>query len=102
MHNIITYLNQHKIDYAILSGKYDKGSIHTEVKEFKSDLDIVLACDRKSFIKHLLQHEAYQQVEENTFLDIENKINIDFYFKTVNVGYYHYLNKSIKKRPMSK
>ena len=92
MHNIITYLNQHKIDYAILSGKYDKASLDTEAKEFKSDLDIVLSCNRNLFIENIKHDTAYQQIEENTFLDIENKIRIDFYFKTVNVGYYHYLN----------
>lgn len=91
MSNIITYLHQNKIDYAILKGRYDKESFQLESKNFQPDLDIVLLCDRMSFIENLKQDVSYQYIDESTFLDIKNNIRIDFYFKTLNVGYYHYL-----------
>ena len=91
MYNIITYLNRHNIDYAILKGKYDQESFQKEEKRFQPDLDIVLLCERQSFIDNIKQDDKYQQIEANSFFDTENKIRIDFYFKTLNVGYYHYL-----------
>ena len=91
MCKIITYLNENNIAFAVLKGVHDEDSCQMETKEFKVDLDIVLSCNRKSFIVKLKQDTEYRYLEKNCFLDIENNLRIDFYFQTINVGYYHYL-----------
>ena len=94
MSSITRYLNENNIDYAVLKGEYDDISYQTESQDFKPDLDIVLACNRTSFIANLKQNNSYQYLEENSFLDVGNNLRIDFYFNTLNVSYYHYLTIS--------
>ena len=91
MNSIIKYLNEKNIDYAVLKGAHDDASYQKESEDFKADLDIVLSCDRASFITNLKQNDSYQYLEQNSFLDIEDNLRIDFYFNTLNVCYYHYL-----------
>ena len=91
MCKIITYLNENNIAFAVLKGVHDKDSYQMETKEFKADLDIVLDCERNFFINALKTHPSFTYLEQNSFLDIENNLRIDFYFQTINVGYYHYL-----------
>ena len=91
MCKIITYLNENNIAFAVLKGVHDEDSYQMETKEFKVDLDIVLSFNRNSFITQLKQNADFHYLEKNSFQDIENDLRIDFYFKTLNVGYYHYL-----------
>ncbi|MBT3611420.1 MAG: hypothetical protein HN522_00560 [Flavobacteriales bacterium] len=91
MTNIINFLEQKSIAFAILKGTYDKESYSTEKEGFKNDLDIVLNCKKNEVFDFLIEDDNYRYLGDNSFLDIENNLRIDLYFKTLNVGYYHFL-----------
>ena len=39
----------------------------------------------------LIADNNFKYLGDNSFLDIENDLRVDLYFKTLNVGYYHFL-----------
>lgn len=91
MTNIFNFLEQKNIAYAVLKGKYDEESYEHEEVGFKKDLDLVLDCEKSDVFSFLKADNNFKYLEENSFLDIENDLRIDLYFKTLNVGYYHFL-----------
>ena len=91
MTNIINFLKQKKIAYAILKGTHDNESYMHERVGFKKDLDIVLNCKKDEVFFFLIADNNFKYLVDNSFLDIENNLRIDLYFKTLNVGYYHFL-----------
>ena len=91
MTNIINFLEQKSIAYAILKGTHDKESYMNEREGFKKDLDLVLNCKKDDVFSFLIEDNSFKYLGDNSFLDIENNLRIDLYFKTLNVGYYHFL-----------
>ena len=91
MTNIINFLKKKKVAYAILKGTYDKESYIHERVDFKKDLDLVLNCKKDDVFSFLIADNNFKYLGDNSFLDIENDLRIDLYFKTLNVGYYHFL-----------
>ena len=91
MTNIINFLNQKNISYVVLKGAHDKDSYIQERVDFKRDLDLVLNCEKDDVFSFLIADNDFKYLGDNSFLDIENDLRIDLYFKTLNVGYYHFL-----------
>jgi hypothetical protein len=91
MTNIINFLEQKSIAYAVLKGAHDKESYLHERVGFKKDLDIVLNCKKDDVFSFLIADNNFKYLGDNSFLDIENDLRVDLYFKTLNVGYYHFL-----------
>jgi len=91
MTNIINFLEKKSIAYTVLKGIYDKGSYIHEIVDVKKDLDLVLNCKKDDVFSFLLADNNFKYLGDNSFLDIENDLRIDLYFKTLNVGYYHFL-----------
>ena len=91
MTNIINFLEQKSIAYVVLKGTHDNESYMHEIVGFKKDLDIVLNCKKDDVFSFLIADNNFKYLGDNSFLDIENDLRIDLYFKTLNVGYYHFL-----------
>jgi hypothetical protein len=91
MTNIINFLEQKSIAYAVLKGAHDKESYLYESVGFKKDLDLVLNCKKDDVFSFLIADNNFKYLGDNSFLDIENDLRVDLYFKTLNVGYYHFL-----------
>ena len=91
MTNIINFLEQKNIAYVVLKGLHDKESYIQERVGFKRDLDLVLNCKKDDVLSFLITDNDFKYLGDNSFLDIENDLRIDLYFKTINVGYYHFL-----------
>ena len=91
MTNIINFLEQKSIAYAVLKGAHDKESYLYERVGFKKDLDLVLNCKKDDVFSFLIADNNFKYLGDNSFLDIENDLRVDLYFKTLNVGSYHFL-----------
>jgi len=91
MTNIINFLEQKSIAYAVLKGTHDNESYMYESVGFKKDLDLVLNCKKDDVFSFLIADNKFKYIGDNSFLDIENDLRIDLYFKTLNVGCYHFL-----------
>ena len=91
MTNIINFLEQKSIAYAVLKGTHDSESYMHESVGFKKDLDLVLNCKKDYVFSFLIADNKFNYISDNSFLDIENDLRIDLYFKTLNVGCYHFL-----------
>ena len=91
MTNIINFLEQKNISYVVLKGLHDKESYIQERVGFKRDLDLVLNCKKDDVFSFLITDNDFKYLGDNSFLDIDNDLRIDLYFKTINVGYYHFL-----------
>ena len=91
MTNIINFLEQKSITYAVLKGTHDIESYIHENIGFKNDLDLVLNCKKDDVFSFLIADNKFKYIGDNSFFDIENDLRIDLYFKTLNVGYYHFL-----------
>lgn len=91
MTNIINFLEQKSIAYAVLKGAHDKESYLHESVGLKKDLDLVLNCKKDDVFSFLIADNNFKYLGDNSFLDIENDLRVDLYFKTLNVGYYHFL-----------
>ena len=87
---IFNLLKTHKISYIVLTGKYDEESYHIENTSIKRDLDILLDSTRENIIHHLFHHKNLKHLEDNSFFDTFKNLRIDIYFRSLNVGYYHY------------
>ena len=94
MTNIFRFLEENKIAYAVLKGVYDEDSLKKEDIGFRKDLDIVLDCNKEDVFPSLKADHNFKYLENNSFLAISNNLSIDLYFKTLNVGYYHFLKVS--------
>ena len=88
---VIDILLNEKISYAILKEIYDVPSNIVNQKNYKKDLDIVVNCSKNEIIDKFINHDNLLHIEKNSFFDKINNIRVDIYFKTLNVGYYHYL-----------
>ena len=55
MTNIINFLEQKSIAYAVLKGAHDKDSYLHESVGFKKDLDLVLNCKKMMYFLFLLR-----------------------------------------------
>ena len=91
MTNIFKILDDKGIQYSLLNGAYDEDSYAHEVVGFKKDLDLVLNCEKDDVFNFILADDNFKYLEDNSFLDVDNDLRIDLYFKTLNVGYYHFL-----------
>jgi len=91
MTNIINFLEQKRIAFLVLKGVYDEESYLLENESFKKDLDLILNCKKDDVFSNLIADDNFKYLGDNSFLDIENDLRIDLYFKTLNVGYYHFL-----------
>jgi len=91
MTNIFKILDDKGIQYSLLNGAYDEDSYAHEVVGFKKDLDLVLNCEKDDVFNFILAEDNFKYLEDNSFLDVDNDLRIDLYFKTLNVGYYHFL-----------
>lgn len=91
MTSIFNFLDQRDISYVVLDAICDKQRHPDKKEEFKKDLDIVLDCNRAHVIDLLHANNNFTYLENNSFFDIENNLRIDLYFRTLNVGYYHFL-----------
>ena len=91
MTNIINFLEKKNIAYVVLKGAHDKESYIQERVGFNRDLDLVLNCKEDDVFSFLISDNDFKYLGDNSFLDIENDLRIDLYFKTINVGYYHFL-----------
>ena len=94
MTNIFKFLEKNKIAYAVLEGAYDEKSLKEEDVGFRKDLDIVLDCNKEDVSPFLKADHNFKYLENNSFLAISDNLRIDLYFKTLNVGYYHFLKVS--------
>ena len=91
MTNLFKFLEDKKIAYAVLKGAYDKDSIKEEDFGFRNDLDIVLDCSKEDVFHFFQEDHRFKYLKNNSFLAIADNRRIDLYFKTLNVGYYHFL-----------
>ena len=91
MTNIINFLEQKRIAFLVLKGVYDEESYLLENESFKKDLDLILNCKKDDVFSNLIADDNFKYLGDNSFLDIENDLRVDLYFKTLNVGYYHFL-----------
>ena len=87
---IFNLLKTHKISYIVLTGKYDEESYHIEKTSIKKDLDILLDSTKENIIHHIFNHKNLKHLEDNSFFDTFKNLRIDIYFRSLNVGYYHY------------
>lgn len=94
MAKIFRFLEEKKIAYAVLKGVYDEESLKKEDIGFRKDLDIVLDCNKEDIFPFLKADHSFKYLENNSFLAISDNLRIDLYFKTLNVGYYHFLKVS--------
>ena len=90
MIKLFKILNSHKIPFAVISGKFDKESYSVESKLFNPDVDLVLNCD-KTKIVHLLLNDKDFKIMGDIIFDLQLNLRIDLYFRSINVGYYHFL-----------
>jgi len=94
MTNIFKFLEENKIAYTVLKGLYDKNSLKEENVGFRKDLDIVLDCNKEDVFPFLKADHNFKYLENSSFLAVSDNLRIDLYFKTLNVGYYHFLKVS--------
>jgi len=94
MTNIFKFLEEKKIAYAVIKGVYDEDLLTKEGVGFRIDLDIVLDCNKEDVFPLLKADNNFRYLENNSFLAISDNLRIDLYFKTLNVGYYHFLKIS--------
>ena len=94
MTNIFRFLEEKKIAYAVVKGVYDEDSLKKEDARFRKDLDIVMDCNKEDIFPFLKKESNFKYLEHNSFLAISDNLRIDLYFKTLNVGYYHFLKVS--------
>lgn len=94
MTNIFKLFEERKIAYAVIKGVYDEASLTKEGVGFRIDLDIVLDCNKEDVLPFLKADYNFKYLENNSFLAISDNLRIDLYFKTLNVGYYHFLKIS--------
>ena len=92
MPNIFKFLEEKEIPYAVLIGAYDEDSLMKEDIGFRDDLDIVLDCNKEDVIPFLKENSNFKYLQNNSFLAHSDNLRIDLYFKTLNVGYYGFLN----------
>ena len=85
------FLEEHKISYAILKGEHDENSLKKEDVRFKNDLDIVLNSNKEDVLACLKADTNFKYLQHNSFLVVSDNLRVDLYFKTLNVGYYHFL-----------
>jgi len=91
MTKLFKILNSHKIPFAVISGKYDKESYSVESKLFNPDMDLVLNCDKIKMEHLLLNDKNFKIMGDDLIFDIQLNLRIDLYFRSINVGYYHFL-----------
>ena len=91
MTNIVRILEDKKIAYAVLKGDHECESLKKEDIVFREDLDIVLDCVEEDILPFLKANNSFKYLQNNSFLSISDNLRIDLYFKTLNVGYYHFL-----------
>ena len=91
MTNIFKFLEENKIAYAVLKGVHDENSLKEEDVGFRKDLDIVLDCNKEDVFPFLKADHNFKYLENNSFLAVSDNLRLDLYFKTLNVGYYHFL-----------
>ena len=96
MTNIFRFLEERKIAYAVVRGVYDKVPLIEEDVGFREDLDIVLDCNKEDIFSFIKEDNNFQYLENNSFLSVSDNLRIDLYFKTLNVGYYHFLKINCK------
>ena len=94
MTKIFKFLEKKKIAYAVLQGAYDANSLKKEDVGFKKDLDVVLSCNKEDVLPFLKADNNFKYLENNSFFAISDNLRIDLYFRTLNVGYYHFLKVS--------
>ena len=94
MSKIFVFLEEKKIGYALLEGIDDEYGIIKEGLSFRKDLDIVLDCEKEDIFSFLELDNNFKHLGNNSFLSIQDNLRIDLYFKTINVGYYHFLKIS--------
>ena len=94
MTNIFKIIEEKKIAYAVVKGVYDEESLKKEDIGFIKDLDIVLDCNKEDVFPFLKVDNNFKHLENNSFLSISDNLRIDLYFKTLNVGYFHFLKIS--------
>ena len=87
---IFNLLKTHKISYIVLTGKYDEESYYIKKTSIKKDLDILLDSTKENIIHHIFNHKNLKHLEDNSFFDTFKNLRIDIYFRSLNVGYYHY------------
>ena len=92
MTNIFKFLEKNKIAYAVLKGAYDANLLKEEDVGFRKDLDIVLDCNKEDVFSFLKADHNFKYLENNSFFAISDNLRIDLYFKTLNFGYYHFLD----------
>jgi len=91
MTKLFKILNSHKIPFAVISGKFDKESYSVESKLFNPDVDLVLNCDKIKMEHLLLNDKNFKIMGDDLIFDIQLNLRIDLYFRSINVGYYHFL-----------
>jgi len=91
MTKLFEILNSHKIPFAVISGKFDKESYSAENKSFNPDVDLVLNCDKTRIMHLLLNDKDFKIMGDNLIFDLQLNLRIDLYFRSINVGYYHFL-----------
>ena len=70
---------------------HDENSLKEEDVGFRKDLDIVLDCNKEDVLAYLKADTNFKYLENNSFLAVSDNLRLDLYFKTLNVGYYHFL-----------
>jgi hypothetical protein len=88
---ILDILLRENISYAIVKEIYNF-PLHIENdNNYRKDVDIVVNCRRKDVIDKIKQNSNLVLIEKNSFFDKTIQTRVDVYFKSLNVGYYHYL-----------
>ena len=103
MSKIFRFLEKSCIPYAVIRAEGELYRIN-EIKDCKLDLDIVLNCTAQQILPQLVKSTDFKQIDQHSFLDIKKNLRIDLYFKTINVGYYHFLKiqeSSFKRKIVS-
>ena len=95
MSKLFEILDFHKIPFLIISGRFEKESYAAEDNFFRPDIDLVLNCDKIQLIGLLLNNKDFKMVEDNVLVDIKLDLRIDLYFRSISVGYYHFLIPSL-------
>ena len=99
---VIEILLNEKISFAILKEIYDVPSNIVNQKNYKKDLDVVVNCSKNEIIDKFINLDNLLHIEKNSFFDKINNIRVYIYFKTLNVGYYHYLKIDQKSYEQNK